>query len=177
MQWQPSELNTLVGQTVLWFFIIFYYLDCTKCKFPDFSLTFPNNHFFPDFQQNSLTFPWLLPILEFPWLFPDRWTPCHKDFVMGNVGKLSVKLMLTVLTNLTPNVYVWTCTIWMTPFTASRKLSGNSEQVFINQLNFRPTSIGKHNSMGRLLPCAIDFKTNHPAIHLQWIGILGMATE
>ena len=38
--------------------------------------------------------------------------------------------------------------------------------------NFRPTSIGKH-----LLPCAIDFKTNHPPIHLQWIGILGMSTE
>ena len=88
---------------------------------------------------------------------------------MGNVGKLSVKLMLTVLTNLTPDVYVWTCKIWMTPFAASRKLSGNSEQVFINQLNFRPTSIGKHNSMGHLLPCAIDFKTNHPPIHLQWI--------
>ena len=53
----------------------------------------------------------------------------------------------------------------------------NSEQVFINQLNFQPTSIGKHNFMGHLLPCAIDFKTNHPPIHLQWIGILGMATE
>ena len=46
-------------------------------KFPDFSLTFPKIHFFPDLQQNSLTFPWLLPSLEFPWLFPDRWTPCH----------------------------------------------------------------------------------------------------
>ena len=76
-QWQPSELNTLEGQTVLWFLIIFYYLDCTKCKFPDLSLTFPNIHFFPDLQQNSLTFPWLLPSLEFPWLFPDRWTPCN----------------------------------------------------------------------------------------------------
>ena len=54
---------------------------------------------------------------------------------------------------------------------------GGCEQVFINQLNFRPLSIGKHNSMGHLLPCAIDFKTNHPPIHLQWIGILGMATE
>ena len=74
-QWQPSELNTLEGQTVLWFLIIFHYLDCTKCKFPDFSLTFPNIHFFPDLQQNSLTFLWLLPSLEFPWLFPDRWTP------------------------------------------------------------------------------------------------------
>ena len=31
--------------------------------------------------------------------------------------------------------------------------------------------------MGHLLPCAIDFKTNHPPIYLQWIGILGMATE
>ena len=50
-------------------------------------------------------------------------------------------------------------------------------RVFINQLNFRPTSIGKHNSMGHLLPCAIDFKTSHLPIHLQWIGILGMATE
>ena len=75
-QWQPSELNTLEGQTVLWFFIIFYYLDCTTCKFPDFSLTFANIHFLPDLQQNSLNFPWLLPSLEFPWLFPDRWTPC-----------------------------------------------------------------------------------------------------
>ena len=57
------------------FWLFFYYLDCTKCKFLDFSLTFPNIHFFPDLQQNSLTFPWLLPSLEFPWLFPDRWTP------------------------------------------------------------------------------------------------------
>ena len=65
----------------------------------------------------------------------------------------------------------------MTLFAASRKLRGDCEQVFINQLNFRPTSIGKHNSMGHLFPCAIDFKTNHPPIHLQWIGILGMATE
>ena len=72
-QWQPSELNTLEGQNVLWFFIIFYYLDCTKCKFPDFS----------QYQFFSLTFnkipwliPWLLPRLEFPWLFPDHWTPC-----------------------------------------------------------------------------------------------------
>ena len=97
--------------------------------------------------------------------------------MIGNVGKLSAKLMLTVLTNLTLDVYMWTCTIWMTLFAASRKLRGDCEQVFINQLNFRPTSIGKHNSMGHLLPCAIDFKTNHPPIHLQWIGILGMATE
>ena len=65
----------------------------------------------------------------------------------------------------------------MTSFAASGKWSVNSEQVFINQLNFQPTSIGKHNSMGHLLPCAINFKTNHPPIHLQWIGILGMATE
>ena len=49
-----------------------YYLDCTKCKFPDFS----QYSFFPDLQQNSLSFPWLLPSLEFPWLFPDHWTPC-----------------------------------------------------------------------------------------------------
>ena len=77
--------------------------------------------------------------------------------------------MLTVLTNLTLDVYMWTCTIWMTLFAASRKLRGDCEQVFINQLNFRPTSTGKHNSMGHLLPCAIDFKTNHPPIHLQWI--------
>ena len=75
---------------------------------------------------------------------------------MRNVAKLSVKLMLTVLTNRTPEVYMWTCAIWMTSFAASRKWSGNSEQVFINQLNFRPASIGKHNSMGHLLPCAID---------------------
>ena len=74
-------------------------------------------------------------------------------------------------------VTMWTYTIWMTSFAASQKWSGNSEQVFINQLNFWPTSIGKHNSMGHLLPCAIDFKTNHPPNHLQWIGILGKATE
>ena len=84
---------------------------------------------------------------------------------MGNVGKWLVKFMLTVLTNLTPDVYMWTCTIWMTLFAASCKWRGNSEQVFINQLNFRPTSTGKHNSMGHLLPCTIDFKTNnHPYI-------------
>ena len=71
----------------------------------------------------------------------------------------------------------FTCTIWMTLFAASRKLRGDCEQVFINQLNFRPSLIGKHNSMGHMLPCAIDFKTNHPPIHLQSIGILGMATE
>ena len=53
----------------------------------------------------------------------------------------------------------------------------NEAGISINQLNFRPTSIGKHNSMGHLLPCAIYFKTNHPSIHLQWIGILGMLTE
>ena len=96
---------------------------------------------------------------------------------MRNVAKLSVKLMLTVLTNRTPDVYMWTCAIWMTLFAASRKWSWNSEQVFINQLNFRPASIGKHNSMGHLLPCAIDFKTNHPPIHLQWIVKLGIANE
>ena len=84
---------------------------------------------------------------------------------MRNVAKLSVKLMLTVLTNRTPDVYMWTCAIWMTSFAASRKWSGNSEQVFINQLNFRPASIGKHNSMGHLLPCAIDLKQiTHPYI-------------
>ena len=77
-------------------------------------------------------------------------------------GKLPVKLVLIVFTNLTPNVYMWTCTIWMTSFAASGKWSGNSEQVFINQINFQPTSIGKHYSMGHLLPCTIDFKTNHP---------------
>ena len=55
-QWQPSELNTLEGQTVLWFLIIFYYLDCTKCKwlFPIFifSLTFKKiPRLFPDLCQ------------------------------------------------------------------------------------------------------------------------------
>ena len=62
---------------MLWFLIIFYYLDCTKCKFPDFSLTFPNIHFFPwpstkfpDFSLTfaksgiSLTFPWPLDTLK-----------------------------------------------------------------------------------------------------------------
>ena len=73
---------------------------------------------------------------------------------MENVGKLSVNLMLTGLTNLTSDVYMWTCTIWMTSFAASCHWSGNSEQVFINQVNFQPTSIDKHNSMGHLLPCA-----------------------
>ena len=85
--------------------------------------------------------------------------------------------MLTIFTNLTLDVYMWTCTIWMTLFAASRKLRGDCVQVFTNQLNFRPTSIGKHDSMEHMFPCAIDFKTNHPPIHLQWVGILGMATE
>ena len=53
----------------------------------------------------------------------------------------------------------------------------NEAGIFINQLNFRPSSVRKLNSMGHLLPCAIDFKTNHPSIHFQRIGILGMATE
>ena len=70
-QWQPSELNTLKGQTVLWFLIIFYYLDCTKCKFPDFSLTFPKIHFFPwpstKFPDFSLTFAKSGISLTFPW--------------------------------------------------------------------------------------------------------------
>ena len=52
------------------------YLFTTYIALNANSLTFPNIHFFPDLQQNSLTFPWLLPSLEFPWLFPDRWTPC-----------------------------------------------------------------------------------------------------
>ena len=77
------------SETVMWFLIIFYYLDCTKCKFPDISLTFLNIHFFPDLQQNSLTFPWLLPSLEFPWLFPDRWTP-WMYFVGSNLDWYSV---------------------------------------------------------------------------------------
>ena len=68
--------NTLEGQTVLWFLIIFYYLDCTKCKFPDFSLTFPNIHF-------SLTFnkiPWLFPDFCQVWNFPDfSLTAGHPD--------------------------------------------------------------------------------------------------
>ena len=81
---------------------------------------------------------------------------------MGNVDKLSVNLMLTVVTNPTPDVYMWTRKIWMTSFAASRKWSGYSVQVFIIQPNCRPTSIGKQNSIGHLLPCAIDFKTNHP---------------
>ena len=96
---------------------------------------------------------------------------------MGNVDKSSMKLTLTVLTNLMPDVYAWTCTIWMTLFAVSHKWSGNSKQVFINQRNFRRQSIGKHNFMGHLLPCAIDFKTNHPPTHLQWIGKFGIATE
>ena len=60
------------------FLIIFYYLDCTKCKFHDLSLTFPNINFFPwpstkfpDFSLTlaksgiSLTFPWPLDTLCF----------------------------------------------------------------------------------------------------------------
>ena len=70
-QWQPSELNTLEGQTVLWFLINSYYLDCTKCKFPDFSLTFPNIHLFPwpstKFPDFSLTFAKSGISLTFPW--------------------------------------------------------------------------------------------------------------
>ena len=67
-QWQPSELNTLEGHTVLWFLIIFYYLDCAKCEFPDFSqysfFPWPSTKF-PDFSLTfaksgiSLTFPWV----------------------------------------------------------------------------------------------------------------------
>ena len=63
-QWQPSELNTLVGQTVLLFLIIFYSLCGTKCKFPDF---FQHSFF-------SLTFtkiPWLFPDFCQVWNFPD----------------------------------------------------------------------------------------------------------
>ena len=38
-----------------------------------------------------------------------------------------------------------------------------------------PTNIDRqNNSMGHLLPCAIDFKTNHPPVYLQWIGIFGL---
>ena len=65
-QWQPAELYTLEGQTVLWFFIIFYYLDCTKCKFPDFSL-------YSQYSFFSLTFnkiPWICKVWnfsDFPW--------------------------------------------------------------------------------------------------------------
>ena len=41
-------------------------------------------------------------------------------------------------------------------------------RVGFHQLTkFLPTSIIKHKSMGYLLPCAIDFKTNHPPIYLQ----------
>ena len=74
-QWQPSELNTLEGQTVLWFssFFTTLYLDCTKCKFPDFSqysfFPWPSTKF-PDFSLTfaksgiSLTFPWPLDTLQ-----------------------------------------------------------------------------------------------------------------
>ena len=65
----------------------------------------------------------------------------------------------------------------MNSFAASRKWSGDSEWVFTNWLNFRPTSMGKHNFMGHLLPCAIDSKTNHPPVYLQWIGKFVMSTE
>ena len=60
------------------FLLFFYYLDCTKCKFPDFSLTFPTIHYFPwpstklpDFSLTfaksgiSLTFPWPLDTLSY----------------------------------------------------------------------------------------------------------------
>ena len=40
-----------------------YYLDCTKCKFPDFSLTFPNIHFFP---WPSTKFPDFCQVWNFP---------------------------------------------------------------------------------------------------------------
>ena len=49
------------------FVIIFYYLDCTKCKFPDFSLTFPNIHFSLAFNK----IPWLFPDFCQVWNFPD----------------------------------------------------------------------------------------------------------
>ena len=68
-----SELNTLEGQTVLWFLIIFHYLYCTKCKSPDFSqhsfFPWPSTKF-PDFSLTfaksgiSLTFPWPLDTLR-----------------------------------------------------------------------------------------------------------------
>ena len=65
----------------------------------------------------------------------------------------------------------------MNSFAASRKWSWDSEWVFTNWLNFRPTSMGKHNFMGHLLPCAIDSKTNHPPVYLQWIGKFVISTE
>ena len=54
-------------------FDYFYYLDCTKCKFTDFSLSFPNFHFFPDLQKNSLTFPKSGISLTFPWPLDTLW--------------------------------------------------------------------------------------------------------
>ena len=70
-----SESESVEGQTVLWFLIIFYYLDCTKCKFPDFSqysfFPWPSTKF-PDFPLTftksgiSLTFPWPLDTLARP---------------------------------------------------------------------------------------------------------------
>ena len=94
-QWQPSELNTREGQTVLWFLIIFYYLDCTKCKFPDFSqysfFPWPSTKF-PDFSLTfaksgiSLTFPWPLDTLKTD---PQYWRiKCHWHII-------TVPLLLT----------------------------------------------------------------------------------
>ena len=45
-------------------FDYFYYLDYTKCKFPDFS---QYSFFSPDLQQNSLTFAKSGISLTFPW--------------------------------------------------------------------------------------------------------------
>ena len=45
------------------FLLFFYYLDYTKCKFPDFSLTFPNIHFFP---WPSTKFPDFCQVWNFP---------------------------------------------------------------------------------------------------------------
>ena len=67
--------------------------------FPDFS----QYSFFHDLQQNSLTFPWLLPSVEFPWLFPDCWTPCRMYYQEYTLSYYSYTLQKAVfyLGNLT----------------------------------------------------------------------------
>ena len=46
-----------------------------KNKIPWLFTDFDNIKDFPDFLNNSLTFPWPWKIFVFPWLFPDRGNP------------------------------------------------------------------------------------------------------
>ena len=82
-------------------------------------------------------------------------------FMMGNIGKLSVNVMSWRISRLT-----FQC-----------KHVQFEWLRLLHPTNFQPTSTGKHSSIGYLLPCATDFKTNHAPVYLQWIGIFDMSTE